>query len=82
MPLLECNGIQAAGLLAMYLGFIAEAVAVLMLIFHSLALADMVPRASVRPLGMLIWGTLTLGFMIGDSTLIRSPCLPPGLPPG
>merc|ERR1719183_2283991 len=53
-----------AGLAAMSLGFIAEAVAVVMVIFHSLMLAGMVPPKPGKIFAGLIWFVLTAGFLI------------------
>jgi len=63
VPFLSCDDLQMAGLAAMYLGFIAEIVGVLMIIFHSLVLAGMVPAKPAKMLGGLIWFVLTAGFL-------------------
>jgi len=64
VPLLECKDLQIAGLTAMTLGFVAESVAVVMIIFHCLVLAGLLPMKHVKPLAALIWATLTGGFLI------------------
>jgi hypothetical protein len=64
VPFLMCEELKMAGLAAMSLGFIAEIVAVLMVIFHVLALAGMLPAKIVKPAAGLIWLTLTAGFAI------------------
>jgi len=64
VPFLECKGLQMAGLCAVSFGFIAEVVAVLMLIFHTAVLADLIPSATVKPLASLIWFVLATGFLI------------------
>ena len=46
VPFLSCDDLQMAGLAAMSFGFIAMAVAVLMLIFHLLVLVRMIPSRS------------------------------------
>jgi len=48
----------------MSFGFIAEIVAVVMVIFHALALAGMLPTDMVKPLASLIWLVLSAGFLI------------------
>jgi len=62
VPLLECDDLQRAGLAAVSLGFIAEVVAVLMIIFHGLALAGVLPPKPAKVLGALVWFVLTAGF--------------------
>jgi len=64
VPLLDCHDLQIAGLTAMTLGFIAEAVAVVMIIFHSLVLVGLVPMKIAKAFSGLVWLTLTLGFLI------------------
>ena len=64
VPFLSCDQLQMAGLAAMSLGFIAEAVAVVMVIFHSLMLAGMVPSKPGKIFAGLIWFVLTAGFLI------------------
>merc|ERR1719238_1499037 len=64
VPFLECNELQMAGLAAVSLGFIAEIVAVVMLIFHTLALAGLLPSKLAKPLGGLIWFVLATGFLV------------------
>jgi len=61
---LKCDDLEMAGLTAMCLGFIAEIVAGLMVIFHTLTLAGLVPGKIAKPLGALVWLTLTSGFLI------------------
>jgi len=64
VPFLECNDLQTAGLAAMSLGFIAEVVAVVMLIFHLLVLIGLLPSEIAKPLGALIWAVLSSGFLV------------------
>jgi len=64
VPFLACDHLQMAGLAAMWLGFIAEAVAVVMVIFHSLMLAGMLPAKEGKMFAGLIWLVLTAGFLI------------------
>jgi len=61
---LSCDELQKAGLSAMGLGFIAEAVAILMLVFHCVAMTGMLPAKLTKPLASLIWLVLTAGFLI------------------
>lgn len=61
---LECNELQDAGLSAMSFGFIAEVVAVLMVLFHSLALAGVLPDMITKVIGGLVWFVLSAGFCI------------------
>jgi len=61
---LSCDELQKAGLSAMGLGFIAEVVAIVMLVFHSLALTGLLPAKLTKPLASLIWLVLTAGFLI------------------
>jgi len=63
VPLLSCDDLQMAGLAAMSLGMIAEAVAVVMVLFHALALAGLLPAKIVKPFAGLIWFVLTAGFL-------------------
>ena len=64
VPFLECKQLQMAGLCAMWFGFIAEVVAVVMVIFHAAAVLELLPAKLVKPLAGLIWLTLTSGFLI------------------
>ena len=64
MPFLKCDRLKMAGICAMTFGFIAEIVAVVMVIFHSLALAGLVPSKVAKILGSLIWLVLFAGFLI------------------
>jgi hypothetical protein len=64
VPFLECKNLQTAGLAAMGFGFIAESVAVLMVLFHALALAGLLPSSKAKPLAALVWLVLTAGFLI------------------
>merc|ERR1719316_354661 len=63
VPLLSCNDLQKAGLAAMSLGFIAEAVAVVMVLFHALALAGLLPPKPAKMLAGLVWFVLSAGFL-------------------
>jgi len=63
VPLLSCDDLQMAGLAAMSLGMIAEAVAVVMVLFHALALTGLLPAKIVKPFAGLIWFVLTAGFL-------------------
>jgi len=64
VPLLSCNSLQAAGLSAMSLGFIADAVAIVMIIFHTLALVGMIDPKMVQPVASLVWAVLVIGFLV------------------
>jgi len=64
VPFLSCDDLQMAGLCAASFGFIAEIVACLMVIFHTLALGGLLPAKIVKPAAALIWATLTAGFLI------------------
>jgi hypothetical protein len=48
----------------MAFGFIAEIVAVLMVLFHALALAGMLPAKPAKAIAVLVWFVLSAGFMI------------------
>jgi len=63
VPLLECNELKASGMAAMSLGFIAESVAVLMVLFHALSLAGLLPSKIAKPLAALVWLVLSVGFL-------------------
>lgn len=63
VPFLGCKDLEKAGLAAMIFGFIAEIVAVLMVIFHLLMLVGMIPAKAGKILGSLIWLVLTVGFL-------------------
>jgi len=62
VPLLECDDLKMAGMSAMSLGFIADSVAILMVLFHALVLAGVVPAKVAKPLSVLVWLVLTIGF--------------------
>jgi len=64
VPFLSCDDLQMAGLAAMSFGFIAEVVAVVMLIFHTLALAGVVPSKLGKMFAGLVWCVLSAGFLI------------------
>jgi hypothetical protein len=64
VPFLSCDALQMAGLCAMSFGFIAETVAAVMVIFHTLVLVGIVPGNIIKPFAALVWVTLTAGFMI------------------
>jgi hypothetical protein len=64
VPFLECDDLQKAGLAAMSLGCIAEATSVLMIFFHCLVLAGLLPSKIAKPLAILVWLVLTAGFLI------------------
>ena len=64
MPFLKCDDLKMAGLCAASFGFIAEVVAVLMVIYHTLCLAGLVPAKIIKPVAALIWATLSAGFLI------------------
>ena len=64
VPFLSCDDLQMAGLAAMSFGFIAMAVAVLMLIFHLLVLVRMIPSKCAKPIASLVWLVLFAGFLI------------------
>ena len=59
-----CGCTYFDGSCAVSFGFIAEVVAVLMLIFHTAVLADLMHSATVKPLASLIWFVLATGFLI------------------
>jgi len=65
---LSCDRLKATAQSAMGLGFIAEIVAALMIIFHGCALLGVLSglvRAKVaKVLGVLVWFTITAGFLI------------------
>jgi len=61
---LGCKSLERSGLAAMSFGFIAEVVAVLMVIFHALALAGMLPAKPAKMLAVLVWLVLSVGFLI------------------
>jgi hypothetical protein len=62
VPFLSCDHLQMAGLAAMSLGFIAEVVAVLMVIFHAVVLAGLVPAKPAKQIAGLVWFVLSAGF--------------------
>ena len=64
VPFLSCDRLQMAGLAAMSFGFIAEVVAVVMIIFHLLMLVGLIPAKTGKMLASLIWLVLTAGFLI------------------
>jgi len=64
VPFLECNALQAAGLSAMSLGFIADAVAIVMIIFHTAAVAGLLDAKMVQPVAGLVWTVLVIGFLV------------------
>jgi len=64
VPFLECKNLQTAGLAAMGFGFIAESVAILMVAFHAIVLAGLLPSSKAKPLAALIWAVLSAGFLI------------------
>ena len=61
---LSCDELEKAGMSAMSLGFIAEITAILMILFHCLALAGVVPAKLGKIIGGLVWFVLTAGFGI------------------
>jgi len=61
---LECDDLLMAGLCAMSFGYIAEVVAVVMLVFHVLSLAGLVPAKPGKMLASLVWLVLAAGFLI------------------
>ena len=61
---LGCYELERTGLAAMSFGFIAEIVAVVMVLFHALALAGMLPAKLAKALAVLVWLVLTVGFLI------------------
>jgi len=64
VPFLSCNDLQMAGLAAMSLGFIAEATAMVLIIFYLVVLAGLFPMPKlVKPLAGLVWFVLTGGFL-------------------
>jgi len=48
---------------AMVLGFIADVAAGLLIIFHAAALARLVPSKLVKPVALLAWLVLSIGFI-------------------
>merc|ERR1719217_210055 len=64
VPFLECHALKMAGLCACSFGFIAEVVAVLMIIFHAVALTGMLAPKMVKAIAGLVWLTLSSGFLI------------------
>eukprot|EP00967_Tisochrysis_lutea_P117138 scaffold189252_cov24-Tisochrysis_lutea.AAC.1 len=65
---LSCHNLKATGQAAMAFGFIAEVVAAVMIIFHSLALLGVAQGALggkiVKLFACLIWLVLSVGFLI------------------
>jgi len=63
---LSCDELEKAGLAAMSFGFIAEVVAVLMILFHGLALTGLLPISSKlgKMLAGLVWFVLSTGFLV------------------
>jgi len=61
---LSCTKLEQTGLAAMSFGFIAEIVAVVMILFHALALAGMLPAKLAKVLAVLVWLVLSVGFLI------------------
>jgi hypothetical protein len=64
VPFLSCDRLEMAGNGAMSLGFIAEIVAVVMVIFHSLVLAELIPAKIAKPFAGLVWFVLSAGFLV------------------
>ena len=64
MHFLGCKSLERSGLAAMSFGFIAEIVAVVMVIFHSLMLAGMLNAKLGKVFSVLIWTVLVVGFLI------------------
>ena len=64
MHFLGCKSLERSGLAAMSFGFIAEIVAVVMVIFHSLMLAGMLNAKLGKAFSVLIWTVLVVGFLI------------------
>ena len=65
MAILGSYGLKAAGYAAMSLGFVADAVAIVMVIFHALVIVGLVPYKFIKPLSGLVWLVLTIGFGTG-----------------
>jgi len=61
---LSCHELEKAGIAAESFGFIAEIVAVLMVIFHGLVLAGLLPSKIAKPVASLVWLVLSVGFVI------------------
>ena len=61
---LGCYTLEATGLTAMSFGFIAEMLSVGMILFHSLALAGMLPAKMAKVFAVLVWVVLSVGFLI------------------
>jgi len=61
---LGCKSLERSGLAAMSFGFIAEIVAVFMVIFHSLMLAGMLNAKLGKAFSVLVWTVLVVGFLI------------------
>jgi len=61
---LGCKNLERSGLAAMSFGFIAEIVAVVMVIFHSLMLAGMLNAKLGKAFSVLVWTVLVVGFLI------------------
>ena len=64
MHFLGCKSLERSGLAAMSFGFIAEIVAVVMVIFHSLMLAGMLNAKLGKVFSVLVWTVLVVGFLI------------------
>ena len=64
VPFLRCDALTMAGLAACTFGFIAETVAVLMLIFHAVNLGGMASSRIAKPLAAVVWLVLGAGFLI------------------
>ena len=64
MHFLGCKNLERSGLAAMSFGFIAEIVAVVMVIFHSLMLAGMLNAKLGKVFSVLVWTVLVVGFLI------------------
>ena len=64
VPVLRCDALTMAGLAACTFGFIAETVAVLMLIFHAVNLGGMASSRIAKPLAAVVWLVLGAGFLI------------------
>jgi hypothetical protein len=61
---LSCDRLKATGQSAMGLAFIAETASVIMLIFHALALLNVLPGKLAKAVAVLVWFVLTAGFLI------------------
>jgi len=61
---LSCDELEKAGMSAMSLGFIAELASILMVLFHALCIAGLVPSKIGKVLAALVWFVLTAGFGI------------------